>query len=777
MDRPSAFESDVEMVRLIDGVRIEDASPYVAALESPSGAARGRENEHLFILLWLTGHPTRPRYRELREMVTRTYWATTGSITAALRRATATANHHLFQRNLRLAPSDRCYGGLSCAVLHDEDLFILQAGPGGAFIRQGAHHEIFPPRERLAHLGIGPLADARLHHVFISIGDTLLLTSPSLPRQAGVETIIQTLSQAGIPKIISTLEQMGTEGNITALAMRIIQPGTPPPSPPPAEQVKVKPKGKGKRERKKKGKEKEKEQKSSRPAQEEPSPPPDGIETTPQTIWRERLGASLQASGRLAKRAFRRAGRNLTALARGGRAVGSGLIDGGKRVLQALSRGIRFVGYGLFAVVSWSVSALGVLIRRMLPGVGVKSGEHQSRGKTRRAPPEENRMVMMGIAIAIPILVAILVVLSYVRFRRTSRSHDLITGAEREIEAVQSTGDDTESARSHWQTALNLASQAVELQPHNPTPAAMLAQAQAAMDEIDQVTRVSPTQVFDFGSSNADRKLIFHSNTLFVIDPTDDWVAQLPSDIPGGNVEIQDEGYLVQDGDQIGGSPVGDLVDCTWVEQANGRRSSALVMLTSNGDIISFDPSWNTEGNPDRIRSALGDPPQAPQALSSYQGRLYILDVPDDEEGQIWRYSPNGDAYTEAPEPYFKQSPSRPLTGTVDMAIDGHIYLLYNDGTVLKFLGGVEESFQIHGVPDGVGKDITIAVDPQTANETVYLADRAGERVIVLGPDGAFQKQFRAEGSFDGMEALAVDESNGRFYVLNKGIVYEMSLQ
>jgi hypothetical protein len=45
-----------------------------------------------------------------------------------------------------------------------------------------------------------------------------------------------------------------------------------------------------------------------------------------------------------------------------------------------------------------------------------------------------------------------------------------------------------------------------------------------------------------------------------------------------------------------------------------------------------------------------------------------------------------------------------------------------------------------------------------------------------LGPDGAFQAQFRADEAFDALEALAVDEAAGRLYVVSGGRLYVASL-
>ena len=87
-------------------------------------------------------------------MVAQTYWATTGSITAALRQAAAAASRHLFRSNLRSDPSSRCYGSLACGVLRGDDLFILQAGPAQTWVLRGDNAEQFCDTKRRSRLGL-----------------------------------------------------------------------------------------------------------------------------------------------------------------------------------------------------------------------------------------------------------------------------------------------------------------------------------------------------------------------------------------------------------------------------------------------------------------------------------------------------------------------------------------------------------------------------------------------------------------------------------------------
>ena len=106
------------------------------------------------------------------------------------------------------------------------------------------------------------------------------------------------------------------------------------------------------------------------------------------------------------------------------------------------------------------------------------------------------------------------------------------------------------------------------------------------------------------------------------------------------------------------------------------------------------------------------------------------------------------------------------------MAIDGSIYLLHSDGTVSKFLRGDPQPFEVRDVPDGFNHPVALAVDTESRSGVVYIADQGNQRLVVLKPDGTFYAQFRAEGAFNGLEALTVDEAARRLYVFSSGQLY-----
>jgi hypothetical protein len=305
-------------------------------------------------------------------------------------------------------------------------------------------------------------------------------------------------------------------------------------------------------------------------------------------------------------------------------------------------------------------------------------------------------------------------------------------------------------------------------------------QARRALDQLDDITRLQPIQLYDFGVSSQTRQLVVHGQMVFVLDPAAGWVAQVTVNRTGNGLDSSGViPILVQSGQRIGGAEVGELLDLTWVDAESGRQTSGLLMLEQSSAVVSYDPAWSGEGGaPQLMRFLLGTPPMGPaQSVGSYRGRLYVLDP---QANQIWRYAPQGETYPEPPERYFETDPSVSLATAIDMAIDGNIYVLSADGVIHKFFGGELRSFEVQGLRGHLTETIALAADPSGNSDVLYVADRGADycdgRVVALGLDGTFRAQFCAEGAFDSLEALAFDRPMRRLYVISGGRLYVASL-
>ena len=743
------FEVNVAAGRVAQGAVVDGAAPFATHLTPPTRIASGRHDEHLLFFLNPAGAVTPSLGWELQGVVTQVYWATEGSVTAALRRAGAAANRTLFDRNWEADASDRWHGGLACAVFRQGDLFLLRAGAAWACALHRGRLTCVSDREDLPSLGVEPAAVVKLHHVSAAPGDTLLLASPAL-RAVGEESLLRVLEGPEVGTIVARLGRVAPRLDFTALVIRWERAQALDPtgaeealrvydSERPVSGSKVR------AERL----QADRRAKQNSPGHARRAVAPDG-NFEPEPLLER------------ARRTMRSVGARLRPLL----AIAGG---GAGRALGYLWHGVAALGAGLLALGRWGGAAMAVTLRSMLPGVrGARS-----RPKHLRPAPRENRTIALGAAVAIPLLVVGLTVLAYVRLAAQSRFDGVVTRAEEQIALAQAAGADSEQARAHWEKALQQIEAAAGIQPDDPSARALQDQVQIALDRIDSVERLALTQLADFGSSNRERRLIQSGQALFVVDSRDGWGARVSLNGSDGEGAL----VLVRTGQRVEGEDIGRLVDGAWVGAEGGRWAAALLVLEEDGGLVSYDPAWETESGAAHLsRVALSTPlPTMPVAVGSYLGQFYILDKAAELGGQIWRYRPLGDGYPHPPEPYFLATGQQGLETAVEMAIDGHIYVLHDDGRVEKFLGGEPVGFEIRGVPGEIGEITAFTVDPR-GGEVVYLADPGNQRVVQLDSDGSFRAQLRAEDSFGALEALAVNEAEGRLYVLDGGRLYAASL-
>lgn len=751
------LEPTVATLRVVDGVARANEATLARSLSAPSRAVRSRGGDRLSLLFSPAGDGSPHLCREVVELVAQTYWSTPGSVTAALRRSISVANRHLFEHNLNAGRSDRCYGGLTCAVLRDQDLFLLTAGPAWACVLQDQDLRCFPRGEKLAYLGIGPVPDVRLHHVFASPGDTLLLAPHTLLRDAGEAGVRRALCMDDVNDAAASLVQVGSEEFAALIARWEIAPRS---EPAPTEEPRpvslkessapVPPLGaEARRDR------------DAAPA--EPSPPRERRRAERPRVRQRRRERMAQVQKVLEKIGLA-SGRVIRGLARH---LGNGLAY--------VWHGLAAVGAGLLALGGWLIGAIVLTIRSTLPGT---HRTPQAKGR-RQPPPEENATVMTVIAVVIPIVILALVVLAHLQFATRSRFRGYVNRAKEQIALAQAAGSDTEEARAHWETALEEIEAAATLEPEHPVARVLREQSRDALDHLDGIHRLALTQLADFGSSNVERRMVLTGQTLFVLDAAEGWVAGVPIRSDAGDAAAG-EGpgeTLVRVGQQVAGEELGGLVDCVWVEAEGGRHTSALLVLDENGRLVAYDPAWRGEGgSPELSLVELNGPPSGtPVAIGTYKGQFYILSGTAGGPGQIWRYKPQGDAYSGQPERYFPADPPQALERATDMGIDGYIYILNENSRVAKFLGGEEQPFEMEGIPSRPVEVAGFAVDPN-GDGSIYLADRGNDRVMVLDAEGRFRAQLRGDPPLTSLEALAVNQSQGRLWLLAGGKAYRAVL-
>jgi hypothetical protein len=367
---------------------------------------------------------------------------------------------------------------------------------------------------------------------------------------------------------------------------------------------------------------------------------------------------------------------------------------------------------------------------------------------------------LKGVAIAIPVIVAILVVGLYLQrvWFMEARFTRLIERAAREMELALSEGD-----REHWQRSLESLTEALELKPGETEVAELLSGVQRKLDEIDRVYRLpSISKLWEYDEAKSlPRRVIVRLNEIYVLDKgTDRVYKHVFNEAKDG---LLDEEVIVSKGSRIGDILVGELIDIVWVTVGEERHTEGLLILESGYSLLEYNPTLG------RLSILLDGRERwrYPSLVASYNGRFYLLDV---QSNQILRYKPTPDGYSEPPEDYFKTSVD--LGGVVDIAIDGSIYLLYADGTILKFFGGEPISFELKGLGEPLKNSTSIFTDEQT--NFLYVADPGTKRILQLRKDGELFRQFKLTNgdALEEVNGLFVDEVGGKLYILSGKALY-----
>jgi hypothetical protein len=116
---------------------------------------------------------------------------------------------------------------------------------------------------------------------------------------------------------------------------------------------------------------------------------------------------------------------------------------------------------------------------------------------------------------------------------------------------------------------------------------------------------------------------------------------------------------------------------------------------------------------------------------------------------------------------------SAALEGAVSIAVDGYIYVLKDDGSLLKFFTGVQEDFEITGLDKPLSNPANVVKDINLDN--IYVADTGNSRVVVLDEDGNMVKQYLANNdSWSDIKGVGITRDEKTLFVLSGSKVYKV---
>ena len=182
-----AAENWTAQLHISDGLASEDA-PEIAYAERPD--ARGRAAA-LYILAEPDRPGSEPYIGDLVSRIGEDFLEGEGSLTGVLQRVIRERHEELLDWNRASLPRDQASYGLSCLVVHEGDVFLMQVGPCLAYYRrEGRLLRRRPASEAAAApLGAAETSTPEFSHLRLGGGDWVLLISSDVARTVGEEAI------------------------------------------------------------------------------------------------------------------------------------------------------------------------------------------------------------------------------------------------------------------------------------------------------------------------------------------------------------------------------------------------------------------------------------------------------------------------------------------------------------------------------------------------------------------------------------------------------------
>lgn len=151
---------------------------------------------------------------------------------------------------------------------------------------------------------------------------------------------------------------------------------------------------------------------------------------------------------------------------------------------------------------------------------------------------------------------------------------------------------------------------------------------------------------------------------------------------------------------------------------------------------------------------------------ATYGGRLYTVDVSND---LIYKHQASGDDYSVG-SPWLSNEAN--LNKVVGMTIDGSVYLLKSDGTIMEFFMGKEQPFNFTNANSLLTEGSKIWTNANS--DFLYILDSLGKKIAVINKKGEMVIQYYSE-QFDNLNDFAINEKTKKIYALAQNKIFEIN--
>ncbi len=384
--------------------------------------------------------------------------------------------------------------------------------------------------------------------------------------------------------------------------------------------------------------------------------------------------------------------------------------------------------------------------------------------------------LFITLAVLILVLVPVVVTAVYQQWGRdpavsaasyTEMSQTFLLNAQTSLD----NGDD-ESARNMFLKASDSLGDAVAITGHTPESDRMFDEINSGLAEVMQTRYLyqltEPLIAFS-GDAEPFRVMTVGEN-IFVMDRGQETVERYELDALREYVPDLEPELILEEGFAFDGAAVAGMVDMAWQPIVTGFEDRPkLLVLDRNGQIFSYDLRV------DGVQPIEMDDPNLLQNASQialFNGATYIA---DEGQNQIIRYErgnlggPSTEWFSAETQPY--------ISGLLGMEIDGDIWMLNSEGTLVRYRSGEQVPFSLDSGAVRADEPVDMAIGSQ-GDSSIFIADAAHDRILAFDKEGTYKYQLVAsEGEpLSDMRGLYLDELDEKIYILTKAALYQHPL-
>ncbi len=228
---------------------------------------------------------------------------------------------------------------------------------------------------------------------------------------------------------------------------------------------------------------------------------------------------------------------------------------------------------------------------------------------------------------------------------------------------------------------------------------------------------------------------------------------------------------ILEEGATIGSTTVGSL----W-----GVAFDVYGLYATDGNSVFLLPVESQQWQAVEL-GRINNQEWSPGPVAAFDGALYLL---QSEYRQIYRFPVVGTEDVAVPRDWLLTGARDRINDATDIAIDGKIYVLLDDGTVQVMLrGDLSDVLE----PAYIEPDVAIALAGPGGSgylyEVVSVEDTDDGRIVAFDTNGQNAVQLRlpigfttgdvdVRMPFDGVQDVIVDESTGTIYIINADAVW-----